>query len=94
MKVYIVTESRTSADLYEQSDDYTKIVGAFAKRGDAMKQINKSLDRLAALFAAGFKTEVVRAAEDDGRATFSVTDHNGNFEHEFSLAVHEEEVLK
>ena len=35
MKVYIVTESRTSADLYDQAEDYANIVAVYAKREDA-----------------------------------------------------------
>lgn len=93
MKVYIVTESRTSADLYDQAEDYTNIVAVYAKRDGALDQIEILLGEIQAHFAgAGLDTEVSRPDGEDGGADITVTDGNGVFVSEFYLAIHEEEV--
>lgn len=93
MKVYIVTESRTSFDLYDEAEDYHKIEAVFARREDALGQIEILLCEIQAHFdGAGLDTEVSRPDGEDGGATVEVTDGNGNPEYEFSLGIHEEEV--
>lgn len=92
MKVYIVTESRASDDLYDQAEDYTNIVAVFAKSEDAVDQIEILLGEIQAHFdGAGLDTEVSRPDGEDGGATVTVY-KDGNFEYEFELCIREEEV--
>lgn len=95
MKVYIVTESRTSADIYDQAEDYTNIVAVYAKREDALGQIEILLGEIQAHFAgAGLDTEVSLPDGEDGGADITVTDNNGTFVSEFCLAIHAEEIYE
>ena len=92
MKVYIVTESRASDDLYDQAEDYTNIVAVFAKSEDAVDQIEILLGEIQAHFdGAGLDTEVSRPDGEDGGATVTVY-NDGDFEYEFELCIREEEV--
>lgn len=90
MKVYIVTESRTSTDLYDQAEDYHKIEAVFAKSEDAVKRVDICINEITAELAGGNReTDITRL--DDGGATVTVY-NDGNFEYEFELCIREEEV--
>ena len=74
MKVYIVTESRTATDLFDREDDYTKILGVFAKKGydefGAAYLIDTRIGEITAEWAdmETYETEVSRPHGEDGDA--------------------------
>ena len=90
MKVYIVTESRASDDLYDQAEDDTNIVAVFAKSEDAVKCVDIRINEITAEFAGcNRETDIDRL--DNGGATVTVY-NDGDFEYEFELCIREEEV--
>ena len=98
MKVYIVTESRTATDLFDREDDYTKILGVFAKRGyedyGAAYLIDIRIDEITAEWAdmETYETEVSRPHGEDGDAEIEVRDEDGNVVFEIELHIMEKEV--
>ena len=95
MKVYIVTECRSSSDLYDQAEDYTRIVGAFARREDAEDEAEKCVAGIMSDYA---DRDYVDKVADRTPCCSTVTIAYGKGEArstvEYGVVIHEEEVRK
>lgn len=92
MKVYIVSKSRTSTDLYDQAEDYTNIVAVFAKSEDAANCVSNGVIETKKLFAmrpGDRKTKVCRWANRS--ATVDVY-YDDDLEYSFDFCIREMEV--